>query len=107
MSSYTAGPLSIIRDEHEDAPLQIGLVLNGECVQLTAEVYGRSVEEMAANARLYAAAPRVLERLRWHAAYFEQTTELMKAVWPTVVTKANEEALKETRGLIAEVEGSR
>ncbi len=72
MSGHTRGNLYIIpqdpQDPDGDYPLQIGVRFDGktegESDQLVAEVYGRSVEEMEANARLFIAAPQLLEVTR-------------------------------------------
>ncbi len=71
VSGHTKGNLYIIpdsRDPDESRPLQIGVRFDGktegESDQLVAEVYGRSVEEMEANARLFIAAPQLLEAVR-------------------------------------------
>ncbi len=72
MSGHTRGNLYIIpqdpQDPDGDYPLQIGVRFDGktegEPDQLVAEVFGRSVEEMEANARLFTAAPQLFEVAR-------------------------------------------
>ncbi len=64
MSAHTPGPLGIIADGDEpNAPKQIGVLEGGVCHQLVAEVFGRTLEELDANAHLMALSPELLKAL--------------------------------------------